>query len=182
MTGVQTCALPIYVSLAAAGDADGLDTHTFTKTYQTSVVGLLRNTATVTASTLDGKKQVEDTATADVTVFVETSSDTTNTTFESSSPVAVSAPVVLEDVLEVIPEPVIPEAPPVVVEEPQPAAPEVPAAATDEIVLSEAVVAAGTPELPKTGGLPLALLFGMGGVLSATGLFMKKRRKEADEE
>ena len=38
-----------------------------------------------------------------------------------------------------------------------------------------------TPELPKTGGIPMFLLSGLGALMTGTGIYFNRRKKKDEE-
>ena len=61
-------------------------------------------------------------------------------------------------------------------EEPVPQSGEVTEPESEEVVVEEEVPAAPA-QLPKTGGIPGVVLYGLGGLISAAGLVLRKKFK-----
>ncbi len=107
------------------------------------------NTVTVTGyDPQQVKVEDTDTATVNQRIITTTTTTTTTVTRDRADPPVTPIP----------PEPV-PLAAPVVA----------------PVILPEEIIPLGVPVLPKTGELPLELFYGLGGILTALGVFLKRK-------
>ena len=161
MTGVQTCALPIYYALTVGFDGPGSVFPLGTRGYsEDSMVEL-----TYTADT--GARFVRwDGANGN-----EVSGNMIKMTGDKSVIAIFEADVILlEDA-------VVPEAPPEATSIPEPTVVVTPEAVISEPVLDE-TIPQDVPALPKTSGIPIGLLVLAGTALTTAGSFLRRNKKK----